>query len=197
MLPATEHSTFDGETVVESRSRANSDATTVLGPNPPRNTPATRSIVGDLGAVDLNVVTDQLSHDIEHNLLIASPVNTTPAGSLPPPTPNISSNLAIRLPTVNEGHEDLINLASIVLPPSTAEMPTNENVAPGEGVHEFHDWHDDIEGEFDRILARLENLAVDDHHRDASRSAAEHFNIRLARLLGASSRKFVFKAPEN
>lgn len=55
---------------------------------------------------------------------------------------------------------------------------------------EHADWHDDIEQDLDRDLTRLANLAEDDHQRDPSTSAADHYSKRLNTLLNHKNRRF-------
>ncbi|GME40250.1 uncharacterized protein LTHEOB_2097 [Neofusicoccum parvum] len=50
---------------------------------------------------------------------------------------------------------------------------------PHSGVREHSDWQEDIEGDLDRALARLANLARDEHEQDPSMSAEQHYGSRL------------------
>ena len=54
---------------------------------------------------------------------------------------------------------------------------------PVDGVLEHTDWAFDIEQDLDRNLTRLANLAQDDHHRDPTYTAQEHYHKRLVRIL--------------
>jgi hypothetical protein len=62
---------------------------------------------------------------------------------------------------------------------------THDGAGAGNGpaVREHTDWHDDILQDFDRVLARVENLAADDYARDPSRTLREHFSERVASAL--------------
>jgi len=61
-----------------------------------------------------------------------------------------------------------------------------------DGVREHTDWQDDIEQDVERDSARLSNLVEDDHQRDPTQSAEEHYRRRLTNLLNNQNRKYVF-----
>lgn len=76
---------------------------------------------------------------------------------------------------------------------SSATMHSRSPLPPYVGgVREFTDWHDDIEQDVGRDLTRLCNLADDDHKRDPSQSAEQHYRRRLSNLLNSGRRKYVF-----
>jgi ribosomal protein L29 len=74
--------------------------------------------------------------------------------------------------------------------PKTA--PANFDGAPEAGVREHSDWANDIEQDIERDLARLANLSVDDHQRDPSKSADEHYRNRLNLLLNDKGQRFLY-----
>ncbi|KAL1639032.1 hypothetical protein SLS58_008361 [Diplodia intermedia] len=47
------------------------------------------------------------------------------------------------------------------------------------GVREHTDWQEDVEADLDRALARLSNLARDDHEQDRAMSVEQHYTHRL------------------
>jgi hypothetical protein len=60
------------------------------------------------------------------------------------------------------------------------------------GVREHTDWARDIEGDLERDITRLANLAVDDTQRDLSRTAEAHYRRRLGLLLNGENQRFRF-----
>jgi HAMP domain-containing protein len=60
------------------------------------------------------------------------------------------------------------------------------------GVREHTDWARDIEGDVERDITRLANLAVDDSQRDPSRTAEAHYRHRLGLLLNGENQRFRF-----
>jgi hypothetical protein len=95
--------------------------------------------------------------------------------------------------------------APLVALSTTAEPRTP---APNGGVPEHSDWAEQVESDLASALARLENLALDDHQRDLREHAAasvngddaaalpiirttsEHYLLRLSFLLRSSERRF-------
>jgi hypothetical protein len=60
------------------------------------------------------------------------------------------------------------------------------------GVREHTDWHHDVESEMARSLARLANLAEDDHQRDPTKTAEMHYRSRLNLLLNDCNLRFMY-----
>lgn len=58
------------------------------------------------------------------------------------------------------------------------------------GVTEMTTWKEEVEGQFERALQRLENLARDEHLLDPSMPMQRYYEVYLKRMLGASSRKY-------
>ena len=91
-----------------------------------------------------------------------------------------------------------VQLGATKLPPSPLGIEgkrtpaTPENVRGGIGVREHTDWHDDVESDMSRGLARLANLADDDHQSDPSKTAEEYYRARLDLLLNDRNLKFAF-----
>lgn len=87
----------------------------------------------------------------------------------------------------NALHAESLNAALEALVGAGAGLAEEqEQVEETGGVLENTTWQETIEEDVARGLARLANLAEDDHKVDPSRSAGEHYNARLGRLLLAS-----------
>ncbi|KAJ9648827.1 hypothetical protein H2199_000740 [Coniosporium tulheliwenetii] len=109
---------------------------------------------------------------------------------------------------IDEGEQGVISVAigspRFVSASTDESAGSHETVHPGRvqppvapipvdgGVPEHNDWQEDIEQDVDRDLARLANLAEDDHHRDPSQDPEQHYRRRLTALLNGPSRKYVF-----
>ncbi|KAI9691389.1 MAG: hypothetical protein M1820_009692 [Bogoriella megaspora] len=79
----------------------------------------------------------------------------------------------------------------LTYPDEGADKPLRRSVSAtttNTGVREHSDWHDEVMAGTCRDLLRLRNLADDDHDRDPSKSANEHFTCRLLSCLHKSSR---------
>lgn len=76
-------------------------------------------------------------------------------------------------------YEDGFLHSSPVLPSSPTMMGRSSTPPSQRGVREHSDWQEDIEGELDRSLARLANLARDDHEQDPSLPTEGHYTRRL------------------
>ncbi|OCL11544.1 hypothetical protein AOQ84DRAFT_437639 [Glonium stellatum] len=235
-----------------SRSRADSSTSVPSSFLPvPYNTPATRSLAGDIqeSPVNLQAVTQTLDAVQEtHNEAADdenpprvpenTPCHGTPnshlratfhnlpsidekLGNLPPPmtSPISCTSRSPRSSIAGEQGEhaglisvalgsprdffttnlsDKATLGSLLaasrpdtITPAHAPL-TVENLAKNlDGVREHSDWHENIEGDLDRDLVRLENLANDDFQRDPSITTADYYHRRLLNLLSNSSRKYI------
>lgn len=202
-----------------SRSRADSSTSVPSSFLPvPYNTPATRSLAGDIqeSPVNLQAVTQTLDAVQEtHNEAADdenpprvpenTPCHGTPnshlratfhnlpsidekLGNLPPPMTSPISCTS-RSPRSSIAGEQASRPDTIT--PAHAPL-TVENLAKNlDGVREHSDWHENIEGDLDRDLVRLENLANDDFQRDPSITTADYYHRRLLNLLSNSSRKYI------
>lgn len=87
-------------------------------------------------------------------------------------------------------------------PPNNSGSPSPPSRKSGKiekkepGIREYSDWANDIEADIQRDLARLANLAVDDHQSESETSALDHYHERLSRLLNHESLKFIYGEPE-
>jgi hypothetical protein len=140
----------------------------------------------------------QGSGHIRESIVPLSPLDGT-EGSVP---------IALGSPTVNPRIEEYLSFTSKDLPanevapcfPTTLmEMSTSSIktvVAPGssrnslksDGVTEKSNWAEELEDAVDRTCMRLEQLAMDEHNTDPSKSLDEYYISRLARLLGSHKR---------
>jgi hypothetical protein len=140
----------------------------------------------------------QGSGHIRGSIVPLSPLDGT-EGSVP---------IALGSPTVNPRIEEYLSFTSKDLPanevapcfPTTLmEMSTSSIktvVAPGssrnslksDGVTEKSNWAEELEDAVDRTCMRLEQLAMDEHNTDPSKSLDEYYISRLARLLGSHKR---------
>ena len=77
--------------------------------------------------------------------------------------------------------------------PTPVTPPSNLPV----GTYEFTDWSVEITQDLIRDLKRLENLAIDDHQKNKSRSAEEHYRDRLYRILNDKSLRHPYGEIEN
>ncbi|KAH7064693.1 hypothetical protein B0J12DRAFT_693117 [Macrophomina phaseolina] len=96
--------------------------------------------------------------------------------------PDLSSDVsaATTLAEIPAHDEDGNFLYSSLMPPSSpAAISRSSTPISQHGVREHSDWQEDIEGELDRSLARLANLARDDHEQDPSESTEQHYTRRL------------------
>lgn len=109
---------------------------------------------------------------------------------------------------IDEGEQGVISVAigspRLVSASTDESAGSHETVHPGRvqppvaptpvdgGVPEHNDWQEDIEQDVERDLARLANLAEDDHHRDPSQNPEQHYRRRLTALLNSPSRTYVF-----
>ncbi|KAB2575557.1 hypothetical protein DBV05_g5827 [Lasiodiplodia theobromae] len=90
-----------------------------------------------------------------------------------------------------DDEEVLLNSSPILLSSPTLNSRSSTPLSQ-HGVREHTDWQEDIEADLDRALARLANLARDDHEQDRSMSVEEHYTRRLDRAIERQRTRYTY-----
>ncbi|GAB7355397.1 hypothetical protein MBLNU459_g5916t3 [Dothideomycetes sp. NU459] len=146
-----------------------------------------------------------LAHGRRENCLVLSPhvtptlvPNVTPATTIYAPSTVLGPN---NTPDLTQFGEPMVSPPSSVVANDDREclnnalqealnkQPSLETVMETEfdGVLENSRWQEAIEEDLAHALARLANLAEDDHKADRTKTAKEHYHARLSKLLKTSS----------
>ncbi|OJD32684.1 uncharacterized protein BKCO1_3700039 [Diplodia corticola] len=97
--------------------------------------------------------------------------------------PELSSDVSSAATTLAEpgmlDEEEILVQSSPLAPSSPTFNGRSSTPLTQHGVREHTDWQEDVEADLDRALARLANLARDDHEQDTSSSVEQHYTRRL------------------
>ncbi|KKY24229.1 hypothetical protein UCDDS831_g02561 [Diplodia seriata] len=96
--------------------------------------------------------------------------------------PELSNDVSSAATTLAEpgmADEEVLLHSSPLAPSSPTFNGRSSTPLSQHGVREHTDWQEDVEADLDRALARLSNLARDDHEQDRAMSVEQHYTHRL------------------
>ncbi|KAM0714274.1 hypothetical protein Q7P37_010061 [Cladosporium fusiforme] len=215
--PATSHRlkrSASSETVATSISFTSSASLNY--PNPPRNTPATMSVVGDMDHASEGSIGSL--DTLTRRLAIATPPSSPPtivdaasdrdsdknSPEEGKPKPHLRASVRVREDSdlgpqlfkaaERKHHSPIKSLLSRYDPDRQAtptrlcEVVTHDADEPP--VFEYSAWALVAEEDTMRALQRMAMLARDEHAKDPRFSVEQHYSSRLARLIGEAEVKF-------
>ena len=172
-------------------SESQASAPGILPPAPPANTPATQSLVGDLGALNLNAANDALG-GIANGTSEADPKENDPPGK-----GNLRAHVRSRV------RSDVPLLRELFKSPAkrrrgkvtnraldTPRPAPNNPTPPNEHVHEHSIWMTAASEDIEHGLARLATAAEDSHRIDDSKTVEEYYSEKLAELIQSGRIRF-------